>query len=536
MREAAASVQGFFTATTAAEVQRRAGSGERVDLPCAVVHPAARPALQRTLGLTPGELEDILAGALGFWGKKRGVIREEAFQERRRKLDFGALTGADALARHAPKLVLRHVPVEAGHAVLREGARLAPPIDAADALYVDLEAHGRTLKRLIELGVPEILVRQARVDIQQIFQDLVSARRGEIADPWQPYADLMTGRPASTLCEPPRALFTGRAADPCVPRDCFVLRSGFLVMFLYASVVIGEDGAIRDVFPTCGLRPVGDHDASILFVCGGGPAASSGYFEPTPIVRDVARRAWVVGALPQGLPRYVAGTIGDVRWAIVADLQRALGYRISPRSNGDQCGGTTTSVDGVWAYDGGYFVVEAATGRRVLDARGGGAEVRSFTRRDDGAWRFVAAEEGAPSSLRIHDEEGRVVRAIPHPAAALSRDGRTLLCASAEEIVLLDVDTGAERIRLDPRPLAAALAIPAGAVSERAWHDLLSTFGVAERVAEQAPAAVRAAFAEGLIFGDVTDSDLATAIGAAADHPRASTVLLPRLSTRSALR
>src|SRR4029079_4387931 len=111
---------------------------------------------------------------------------------------------------------------------------------------------------------------------------------------WEPYEALMTGAPASPLCEPPLALFGPRqAVDATEPRDCFVLRAGFLVQYPYASVVVGDDGEVRDVFPTCGIRPGGcSDDMKILFVSGGGQASDSGYFAPTPIVRDVVRRRW----------------------------------------------------------------------------------------------------------------------------------------------------------------------------------------------------------------------------------------------------
>jgi hypothetical protein len=179
---------------------------------------------------------------------------------------------------------------------------------------------------------------------------------------WKPYDELMTGCPPDGRCHPPRPFAAFVDGNPTALRDCAAVADGYLLMFDFASVVVASDGAVLDAFPTAGLRPVGSIRGLILFVAGGGPTSWTGYFGPAPVVRDVANRRWVEGELRRGLPRYVAGTVGDVKWSIVCDLRERLGYRISPRWLGDQCGGTFTCVDNRYAHDSADFVVECATG------------------------------------------------------------------------------------------------------------------------------------------------------------------------------
>jgi hypothetical protein len=534
----------FFEARDELAVQRGAAAGERLELACAVVHPASRPALARVLGVTGEQLDDILAGGHALVARTDGpgfdVLAEQALWDSHPDLDFEACTLADGVASFAPELMLRHVPIDPQRIAVLHGQRLPPPIDDIDALYLDLFTYDKHLRRMQELNAPGILLRNAKARLQQTLDALVDLRSGKPApDRWEPYSRLMTGSPASALCEAPIAMFADTSStQTCRPRDCFVLRRGFLVMFDFASVVIGHDGVVLDVFPTCALRPVGSSERHILLVTGGGRASSSGYFSPTPVVRDIAGHGWVIGELPERLPRYVAGTIGDVKWAIVADLQRALGYRISPGWPGDQCGGTTTSVDGLHAYDSGHFVVDAATGRRILDMRFFGLEVQSFGRRPDGAWRFIGVpfesdeeeEEDEHNedryAPRLVDEHENPIYALPHPVAALSEDSQTVLCVSTDELVLIDLDSGERRVEIDLRPLAAALALPAAAAQSSAlWGNLLATFGVAEHVSRETPETLRAALAAGYLdIDDVTDAELKAAISAAAAHAKISSV------------
>jgi hypothetical protein len=584
----------FFDAPDESALRHDAGPGERLELPCAVVHPACRAALRRALGLEAAQIEGVLFGGLALVQGEGGTlsaVTEAEFYALDPEGDFDRFTCADAFALHAPGLTLEHVPIEPERAAKVRAERLVRPFDEVDACYVDLLEHGGRLSRLLELGAPGILVRTAKAKLQQAFEGLVAARSG-VPGPerWSGYELLMTGAPASPECQTPWSIFALRGPlDPGVPRDCFVLRSGLLVMFLWGSVVVGVDGELRDWFATCGLRPVGDDAASILFVSGGGPASGSRHFSPTPVVRDLRARRWVTGALPPGLPGYAAGTIADMRWAIVADLRRALGFHISPGSMSDQSGGAMTSVDNAYAYDGGPFVIEVASGRRVLDMRALVGEIVSFARCGDGAFRFIMApsdeedeeaegddraedsdeagadgeaeggdeagangEAGADGEagggdeassevqggdeaglrpLRIVDENGSVLCELPAgaTAAALSPDGACVLWASPEELALVEIESGRRRLGFDLRPLAPTLALPPGAPGPDGWQTLLATFGVAECVAEQTLASARATLEEGF-FNALDDSALASAIAGAAGCPKLSALRrLPKL-------
>jgi hypothetical protein len=443
-----------------------------IDLHCAVVPPANKAALAEKLRLSIEALEQVLSGRAAFVRDQVGVtklIAEPDFWEMYPDRSFGDFTCADGIASHAPDLVVRQLPLSPERARLLEPGPLELPIDEADATYLGIIMRAEYLERMIELGAPEILLRNARVILQHAFEEIVSLSEGKTRELWEPYADLMTGAPSSTVCAEPPDWFTSRESDPTIPLDCFALRNGFLVMFPLTSVVLGSKGEVRDVFPTKGLRPVGDSESAILFVGGGGPTSATGYFDPGPVVRDLTTKSWVVGQRPAGLPRYVAGAIGDVKWAIVADLERGMGYRISPNLPGDQCGGTTTSVDCVHAYDSGHFVLDAATGRIVLDVRHLFHEVRSFVRREDGAWRFLGFDledededqdepRQASPSLIVFDEHGALIREVPFPAAALARDGKTIVCVSPDELVVVDVDSGEQKRSIDLRPLRVHLA------------------------------------------------------------------------------
>lgn len=553
------SIEAFFAATDEVAMLRAAEAGARVELPCAVVHPAAKAACQRELGITATELAGILGGTLALLPEGQ-VLEESALADEHPDADFEALTCADSLAARLPNLLLRHVPIEPERAPAR-GERLIPPLDEIDVAYVELSKYADHLRHMQGSAAPEIITRQLRVRIQEAFEGLVAARLHQPPpDRWEPYDRLMPGGSSATRCGAPLAIFAQTAADdPSAPLDCFVLPGAFLVMFPFLSVVIGEYGEIRDTFPTCGLRPVGAGPTTILFVDGGGPASSSSHFSPTPIVRDVSARKWVEGALPPGLPRHVAGTIGDVKWAIVADLDRGLGYHISPGWLGDQCGATTTSLDGIHAYDGGWFVVEAASGKRVLDMRFFHHEVRAFMQLADGAFRFLALppepdededepdedepdedqdedepEPRADTLPSILDEDGTILRTIPCSAAALGPDGRSALYASETELVLLDLESGERRLTIDLGALSAPLAFPDAAADGSApWRDLLATYGVAEAVAGQTPASIREAFEKGFIWStDIDDAALDAAIELARLHPPLSEVR--RLAVRRA--
>lgn len=446
-----------------------------VDLHCAVVPPEAKPALAEKLGLSAEALEQILSGRAAFV-REHGVTRltnEQDFFDVFPDRSFGDFTCADGIAVHAPDLVIRQLPLEPERERLLGADPLEPPIDELDVVYLGMIMRAQNLARLTDLDAPEILLRNTKVILQHAYEEIVSLRAGNKRELWEPYSALMTGAPSKTSCDEPLDWCALDGGDPTVPLDCYALKSGFLVMFPFTSVVLDKEGQVRDVFPTKGLRAVGDGESAILFVGGGGPTSRTGYFDPAPVVRDLKTKSWVKGERPPGLPRYVAGAIGDVKWAIVADLDRGMGYRISPSLPGDQCGGTTVSVDGVHAYDSGDFVLEAATGRPALDVRCLLHEVRSFVRREDGAWRFLGTslededgdededqgddreEDSGRLGLVVFDRSGAVLRKVTHPAAALTRDGKSVLSASSDELVLIDIDSGELELALDLRPLRA---------------------------------------------------------------------------------
>ena len=500
---------------------------DRIELPCAVVHPASFPALAAALGLTTEQLAAVVRCERALIDGE--IVDEQTAYERGHDVDFGAHTGADALVDRAPEWLIRHVPAEPSRAAAAGGAWLEPPIDAVDVAYIDLTAAASRLRRLVELNAPEILCRMAKHNLQAVFESLVELRAcGADRVVWQPFQELMTGTPPGPGAEPPMLLLACKdASDLDVPRDARVLRDGFLVMFPFASVVIGPDGEIRDVFPTCDLRPVGDDGASILLLSGGGPTAMTGYFTPSAIVRDVVHRRWHTGAVPASLPRFVAGAIGDVKWAIVADLEQSRGYRLSPHTMSDQCGGTFNSADGRHAFDGGHFVVEAATGRPVFDARGlTGLELRSFAQRADGTWRFVVVafdEDEEPLGVRVVDGHGATVRDIPEDTVAvLAPGGEQLLLCTRAELQLVDLDTGEQRRRLDLTPLAGALALPE---DTELWRDLLVAYGIAEPIADEPLASLRAARARACWNDDTaTDEDYAKIVEQARAHPKLSQI------------
>jgi hypothetical protein len=435
---------------------------------------------------------------------------------------------------------VRRVEVEPARARVLGSERLKPPVDDVDIAYISLATCASRLKHLLDIDAPESILENERVLVQEAFRALVACKKGRSGELWLPYKDLIP-KPPGPECQKPVSYFTHKHAPPTRACDCFPLRSGVLVMFPFASVVLAPSGDIRDIFPTSGLRPVGDTEAAILFVVGGGPASASGYFEPRPVVRDLKRRSWIEGKRPADLPRHVAGTIVDVKWAIVADLERSKGYRLSPFAPGEQCGGTVTSANGVHAYDAGDFVRETATGKIVLDMRALRPDVRSFIRRSDGSWRFAGyisdgeedqpGEEGQASPpFTIFDEDGNDMLLIEHNAAALTRDGEGLLCASDEEAALFDLEAGTRQLALDLRAFAPALAVPDGAEHEEMWPELLSAFGTAEEVAQQSVDKLRAALSEMSVAKQlIDDKALAAAIGRAKKHPKLS-------SLRAALR
>ena len=195
------SVEQFFSATDLTAVRAHADALDHIELPCAVVHPASFPALAAALGLTTEQLAAVVRCERALIDGE--IVDEQTAYERGLDVDFGAHTGADALADRAPEWLIRHVPAEPSRAAAAGGAWLEPPIDAVDVAYIDLAAAASRLRRLVELNAPEILCRMAKHNLQAVFESLVELRAGG-ADRivWQPFQELMTG----TRCPPRLAL------------------------------------------------------------------------------------------------------------------------------------------------------------------------------------------------------------------------------------------------------------------------------------------------------------------------------------------
>jgi hypothetical protein len=413
--------------------------------------------------------------------------------------------------------------------------RLEPPITAADVAAVDATTQAAYVARLTELDAPGIILRHARSMLQQ------ACETGERHTRWEPVAELVTGNaPARGAAGAPRAAYALPFSDESfetAPRDCAFVSSGFLLQYRYASLVIGPEGEVRDVFPTCASRAVGSDARHVLLVTGGGGASDSGYFDAEAYVRDVVEHRWVAGEIPQSLPRFVAGTIGDMKWAIVVDVVAGVGYRTAPHTAGDQCGGTFNSACTRYAWDGARFVLEAATGEPVLDARDITGTLVSFAKTATG-WRFIVLvdadgdpyeEDEKPSQLRIVDDSGTCIRELGDfdyaTAVALSADGTRMLHATVDDLRVVDTDTGSlVGPALDLRPLHASLAFPE---ETDVWRRLIASVGIPAAVArmsvEQAREAIEATWSD-----PPEDAEISAVLAEAGRAPE-----LPRTLPRS---
>jgi hypothetical protein len=470
----------------------------KVGLPYPVLLVSGREEAARRLGVN---VADVVNVAYGYHAYRDGKLFDpDAFREAFPDDEFDAFTAAQALP---VDLLVKELDVERDPA-----QRLELPITAADVAAVDAVARAANVARLSALGAPGIILLHARRGLQQ------ACEIGERETCWEPLVDLVTGdAPAVGAAGAPRTAFALPFSDESFetsPRDCAFVGSGFLLQYRYASLVIGPEGEVRDVFPTCASRAVGSDARHVLLVTGGGGASDSGYFGAEAYVRDVVEHRWLAGEIPPSLPHFVAGTIGDMKWAIVVDVVAGVGFRTAPHTSGDQCGGTFNSACTRYAWDGARFVLEAATGKPVLDARDIPGTLVSFAQTATG-WRFIVLvdadgdpyeEDEKPSQLRIVDESGTCIRELGDfdhaTAVALSADGTRMLHATMDELRIVATDTGSlAGPTIDLRPLHASLALPE---ETEVWRRLTASVAIPAAVArmsiEQAREAIEATWCD----------------------------------------
>lgn len=496
----------------------------KVGLPYPVLLVSAREEAAQRLGISVADVVNVAYGNHAYRDGK--LFDADAFREAFPDDEFDAFTAAQALP---ADLLVKELDVQRDPA-----QRLELPITAADVAAVDVVALAARVARLTELAAPDIILRHARHELQR------ASETGERHTRWEPIAELVTGdAPPVGAAGAPRAAFALPFSDEScetAPRDCAFVGSGFLLQYRYASLVIGPDGEVRDVFPTCASRAVGSDARHVLLVTGGGGASDSGYFEAEAYVRDVVEHRWLAGEIPQSLPRYVAGTIGDMKWAIVVDVVAGVGYRTAPHTAGDQCGGTFNSACTRYAWDGARFVLKAATGEPVLDSRDISGTLVSFAKTATG-WRFIVLvdadrdpyeEDERPSQLQIVDESGTCIRDLGDfdyaTAVALSADGTRMLHATMDDLRIVDTDTGSlVEPAIDLRPLHASLALPE---ETEVWRQLTASVAIPAAVirmsVEQAREAIEATWSD-----PPEDTEISVVLAEAARAPE-----LPRTLPR----
>ncbi len=492
----------------------------RLELPCPILLRSSYPEVGRRLGLSPDDIERVLWGSRAL--RDGRVFDVTAFANAYPDDLFDDFTGDDCFP---DDLLVRSFEVPRDPATL-----LTPPITEFDRAAADAWVAIRRHRKLAELNAPGLLLAPERSNLRQACDAEKDAET-----PWQPMSELMTGAPAKPgaagEAHPMFGVPFGEV-DPTVPGDAAWLPDGLVVFWPYVTIVFGFDGRIRDVFASRGLRAIGGDARFLGLVCGGGGVASSGYFGAEVFVRDLEKHEWLTrgSPIPASIPRYVAGTIGDVKWAVVVDTLEGIGYRTSPRASGDQCGETFNSACGRYAWDRGRFVLEAATGKAVLDvdrlegqllgfahaerpdsrgagpdqpdSRGAGPDQPDSRGAGPERWRFLMlAEPGddelpedvepPPSLIRLVDETGAVLRTLERAtvACALSADASQLVEVAPHSLTVTDCDSGRRLRQLDLSTLTAALELPRrGAL----WQNLAAAFGVPSRLPRER-AAVRAA-------------------------------------------
>lgn len=347
---------------------------------------------------------------------------------------------------------------------------LDPLITGADVAAAEVLRLARRVASQLERGAPAPLRHPVQAALEaavQELQELQELQEAAEADGvrWHPVSELAPYYPSDEAT--PRTGARGEPVrndlyheltdhlDVSVPVDCCFLPDSYLVQFPRTSLVLSPTGEVRDTFTTNGLRAVGGDRRHLLLVPGGGGAFLRG-FVPAGYVRDLEQQRWLTGALPAAVPRCVSGTLPEVDAAVVVDLAEGAFYWTTPRLP-DPAEYRTTSACGRYVWDGGSFVREAATGRAVLDARWIEGSTEGFARTGQG-WRILLRQEPdedddrcyrfeSDHPLRLLDETGEVVRDLsedprPPDVLALSPDGTRLLHATAEELRVVDADSG----------------------------------------------------------------------------------------------
>jgi hypothetical protein len=488
----------------------------RFGLPCPVLLRGSYPAAADHVGISAVDVERIVSESAALRDGK--VLTASEFFEAFPDDSFDEFTGERLFPE---SLSIRFIDVP------RDPAQpFTPPITDADRAAHEVWASSSRLRSLQALNAPSILLQGAKNSLQIACEALCS---GRLEERWLPLSSLMTGAPAEPhAAGPPDALFAlrgGPESDETTPGDAAIVAGGVVVAWHYLTIVFALDGTIRDVFPTCDLRVVGSDARYLALVCGGGSVANSGHFGGEVHVRDTVEHGWLPRgeALPSSLPRFVAGTLGDVRWAVVIDVTEGVGYRTSPLYQDDQCGETFSSGCGRFVWDRGRFVLEAATGDAVLDVDRLTGVFLGFAKTEEG-WRFLMIsdpeDDAAPGRVQLVDETGAVVRDLgaleARHAFALSPDGRRLVHARTGELRVCDADSGVGA-SFDLSSLAPALRLPN---TSGLWQRLAAAHGAPSLLITQAPAQLRETLPASYDGEEVTAEALADAIDEATRCPR----------------
>ncbi|MBK8078261.1 MAG: hypothetical protein IPK24_22630 [Kineosporiaceae bacterium] len=455
----------------------------RLPLACSVLPISARAAAAQRTGLSLAEVVDIVHHRRAW---RSGAVLDEAAYDQAYPAqqrgpyphdEFGRFTGAGLLP---ADLVVQEIEVPRDP---RE--RLDPPISAADVAAADVLRIDQIVAARQGRGAPVLLQQEARAHLQAIVEVLESAGDGVdtvALTRWQPMSELAPYY-FSAYLSTPRCGAQGEPAtsdlyleltedlDAFTPVDCAVLQQGYLVQFPRTSLVLSATGEIRDAFATNGLRAVGGDRGRLLLVPGGGGADARGFL-PVAYVRDLEQRRWLSGPLTDAVPRFTSGTVPGIDATVVVDLAAGTFCWTDPHLP-NPAWHRTASACGHYAWGGGSFVREAATGAAVLDVRRlEGVRLEGFARTDQG-WRFLLRQEPDEDDpreyrfesqypLRLLDESGEVVRELlDHPAphvVALSPDGTRLLHATREELHVVDADSGRSLEVVDLRPLRRSVA------------------------------------------------------------------------------
>jgi hypothetical protein len=516
--------------------------GPSIVLAASVLHPATTAEAAHRLGITVDEIVRVSRGEAFFY-EGRVFVGDDLWSTSPEVYEGGANTIAELVAMRPEiaDVVVTSLPALDSVA---NGERVRGRLAPLEAALLVLVETSNDAARLAEANAPAILIRSGQRNMQAAFDELFALHTAGVEPTrWEPSVDLVTGRlrdgPVIVPTQAPPHLHAG-----VQPLDAWLMESRALVMFEFASVLIGFDGEICDVFPTMELRPLADDGRYIQFAIGGGPTARSGYFEPAIVaVRDTLEHRWLSGDLPSSLPQHVAGDVCDVKWSAVFLLDRGVGYRVSPYIHSDQCGQTRTDASARYVFDCDKFIREIRTGRHVFDARHlhriaeevAAAKRASAPPKDhdddddgddwsdeddsflyipsfaeiDGRFLFVLRD-------RVVDEDGEVLHhlAPDETLARLDMRGR-LLVASSVSVRVIDVVTGVPLVTIDLAPLAHSLDVPA---YDPHWEGLLATFGTCAGVGRATPDEIQSQLLA-TTWADLDEETLAACVVRARGYP-----------------